>query len=246
MQFFLAELRRFIYRRTLWVTIGCAIVLGCFILYRGRSGVAGLRVWWFVYQTSLEPYRLMLPLLVSIVVGSSLVDDRATGFVRYVFYRGVSRTHYLFTKFGAGAIGAALVAGAPLFVFGLFIQQVGNPTNDRPGALPLPPAFPQSDAAVILWYTLSAMLGGVFFFSVGTLAAVVTKNRYIVSATPFILHLLLLVALPIDLRWLGPSGLLDLQNQQLEPGFVLLYWLAWISTFVVAALVLVRRQERID
>lgn len=246
MQFFFAELRRLLQQRTVWLTIACSLLVWGVLLFRGRNGIAGLQAWWHIYHTNLESFRLVLPLLVSIVVGTSMVDDRASGFIRYVFYRGVSRTRYLFTKLFAGACVAAIVAGVPLLVLGYFILQIGSPVNDTLTGLPLPRTFSQSNTAVILWSTLSAMLGGIFFFALGSVAAVLTKNRYIVTATPLLFHLLIVATFPIDLIWLAPNGVLALRDEHIGPRFMVLYWLVAISSCIGLMSLIVVQRERID
>jgi hypothetical protein len=132
-------------------------------------------------------------------------------------------------------------------VLGIFIWSIGNPTRLEPPFNPLPSGFPQSSAAVIGMYSLTAALSSIFFLAITVVAALVTKNRYLVGSMPLLVHLALVYSTPIQqFPQFNPLLNLQLNNEHISLVSILVFWLAGISICVLIAILLTARREGLD
>lgn len=246
MSLFQAELRRLYQRPALRLLIAAQLAIWGPLVFRNRDGLGGQLAWWSIYRTSLVSLHVALPLISSIAAGTSLVDDRSTGFVRFVLCRSVSHTRYLVAKYCAGAIVAAAVIALPIFLLALFALSVGPTTGTSSGTTPLPSSFPQSQLAVLTLFPVSAALGAAFFLSLNTLAALATKNRYIVVSLPLLVHLGLTFMTSLKYPRFNSFLNLQLEGEDLSPLSVSLFWILGIGVSLCLALAVAARREGLD
>ena len=137
--------------------------------------------------------------------------------------------------------------GTMTFLLGMAALRVGPLVGtSAPDATPLPDQFPQAPLLVVTCLALASALAAVFYLAIDALAAVITRNVYVVTAAPILLHLVGSLLLNNRLTPLNPMENLSLSADGLSPLSVALFWCGGTVLALGAASILVLRREAID
>lgn len=198
---FLGEIYRAFWNRRLGVAIGLAIASLGYGLYEYQLGPADI--------SNLHPFHynaydaiiwaqgniiaLLVPLIAVLPYADSLVEDRVSGFLRFVLIR-VSYRYYLFAKFAVCWLSGGVATALPMLCFFVFVLLL-YPRGLLPLSLArVVPTGPLSglyatapDLYIFFLVALAFVFGGVYAI-LGLAVATLTDNRYVVVVIPFLLY----------------------------------------------------------
>lgn len=239
----LSEMSRLLRRRRLWLLVVGVGSLFTTLLLRDSGGLDGQLPWWAVFRSHMSSFGIFLPMMTSVAVGTSLVEDR-NGFLRFVLVRSTSRWQYVLAKYlGASAVLAGTVGSLVLW-FGTLIRTVGPSSGTAYiDTDSLPPGYMEAGVGIVPVLAASMVLGAFLYLAVACLLAVLTRNIFVVVTTPFLVHLLGLLTVQGRWRVLNPLDNLLVELSRITPLWTFCYWLTMTSAVLVIALVTAARQE---
>jgi hypothetical protein len=187
-----AQAAGFLRRRRLFVLVLTLIVVLGAMLWGARDGRGGQEAWWSLLRDLvLIPMALGLPLLVGVVSGTGLADDRSSGFADQVMARCVTRSRWTMSHLVASTIVAAAVTGGIVMVLGLFARFTDPSFGSSEVFAAAPRGFPQGGTSLALIFGGFAGLEGAFWASVCCFVGVLTSNLFAVIFVPAVSGLVL-------------------------------------------------------
>lgn len=241
MRLLLADATRVAGRRRFWLVFTGVLVLSMVRVYRLRDGFGGAVSWREVLQYAIQPVQAILPLIVGATVGTSVAEDRKSGFVSLLMVRGVSRSRYVMTRLAAGTGAIALALGSTLLVVGAFARAIGPAVGSSAGVAPAPSAG--SDLGFIVATSAVMVLGGAFYVGLGVASGLLTTNAFLVVALSFAVHVVPTVILPASLDALRPVEALHVPAAGASLFALSGSWLTGILAAMVGSAVIARTRE---
>ncbi|MGH8901143.1 MAG: ABC transporter permease [Egibacteraceae bacterium] len=242
-----AEIDRLARRPRFWLVLLGVVGASAIQILRHAEGLDGQLAWWAVLREWLNPLHLLLPLLVSVLVGSSVVEDRAAGFVRLVTARSVSRISYVAGKFIGAAIVLIVALGCSVVALGLLAWIVGPAEGTaHPNGVPFVAGFPRTGLGIVLTVAAITTAGAVLYTAFSVFVSMVTKNVYVVTTLPVLTHLTVMLTLSQRFPQLNPVENLVLEAPGLTPASVFAFWVGGAALLLGSALILAGHQEVLD
>jgi len=151
-------------------------------------------------------FPFILPLLLSFVIGDSLVRERHNSYAWLVLTRGLTKSRYVVIKMLAGAINCFILAAALTAVFalaGLVMQGAtrwlgSDAGHFHPELLLHSPLLHAAAVFTLVVFSCIAVLGLTF------VASTYTTSPYVAMSLPVLIILALAFFLPGAWQWLNP------------------------------------------
>jgi len=184
-----SEAARLLLRPRCWALIGCAVAFGAYNVLtwtaNERLGAGGAFV-----IVGADAYPYFLPLMVGILSGAALAEDRARGGAALVLSRGLSRGAYLNARIAAAALSAAVavaLSGLCVILVALVAlpgeaTAVGHPER----VVPSPDLYATSALANDLLAVLVLAAAAAGIATVTSVMGLFSTNVYAVGAAPFL------------------------------------------------------------
>ncbi|MBT9165160.1 MAG: hypothetical protein DDT23_01175 [candidate division WS2 bacterium] len=188
-------------KNEIWRTLFQTKVLLAFL------SLAAFDVW--DVMTVADPsasFLFILPLLLSFIIGDSLVRERHNSYSWLVLTRGLTKSRYLAIKMLGGAINCFILAGALAAFYSLVGAVIrggtlwlGSETEQfHPELLLHSPLLHAAAVFTLIVLSCIAVLGLSF------VAATYTTSPYAAMSLPVLIILALAFFLPGSLQWLNP------------------------------------------
>jgi ABC-type Na+ efflux pump permease subunit len=182
--------------------------------------------------------------------GSSLAQDRRSGFTLTFLSRGLSRGRYLAAKLlGASASGALLTLMTLLCFYGMvaILWPHGRVTAMQ-GYGPSPELFRENPLASDLLVASMHLTAAAALPLVGVLAGLIVANEYVAMAAPLLFAILATIVFREVWEPLSPELYLSLTHKDfLPPGLYIwgpyLYWLGLSALITVLCAWLFHKRE---
>lgn len=139
-------------------------------------------------------YFIILPLIAGIVYCDSYVEDKKSGYIKFIFLRR-NKTNYFISKFLANFISTGIAVSFPILL-GFLINLLLYPsiplhsslgiTTIMSGGLFASLFYQHPILYTLLWILIYFVYGGIFA-TCGFMFSIFIENRFIVSIIPFIL-----------------------------------------------------------
>jgi hypothetical protein len=171
---FIGQTRRLLLRPRAILAASAILVYTAIQVYRLRSGWAegtqDQESWWYILIKATAYMRLVFPLLIIGAVGTSIGEDRRSGFTSLVAVRSRRPLVSFLAHFVAMLVSAAVIAAVPLALAGSLARIVGPPAvtgffSHLPAGFPSSPflleVLPASlyGAAAMLSITIAGFVG---------------------------------------------------------------------------------------
>lgn len=168
-------------------------------------------------------YYIMLPLIAGIVYCDSYIEDKKSGYIKFVFIRK-EKVNYFISKFLSNFISTGIAVSLPLLI-GFLINLLTYPsvpthaslgiTTIMSGGLFASLFYKHPFIYTILWILIYFVYAGIFA-TAGLTFSIFVENKFIVSIFPFVLWVAIEVVCEIfDKGLYSPYQFLFLSRAQM-------------------------------
>ena len=203
------EIKRGSTKNSFWITVVVMVIFSCIyvlkqpvysseefldVYIKGGSLTAYDSFIFFNLSKSANILILILPLLSSLVYSDTYLEDKKSGFLKFIYMRS-EKKKYLRTKFLANFIVSGLAVAIPIMISFIFLR-LRIPSGEPNPILGVNTIFPTQlfpklfyshpNIYILLWIVIYFIYAGAFS-SLGLSLSIFIKNRIAVLFSPFII-----------------------------------------------------------